>query len=40
MKYTSNSPDDYISQIPEDRAVVISKRRGIILDNIPKGFSE
>ena len=40
MKIEANSPDDYISKLPEDRQEVISKLRKIVLDNLPKGFSE
>lgn len=40
MKYTATSPDDYISQLPEERALVISKLRSLILDHIPDGFQE
>ena len=40
MKYTAASPDDYVSQLPEERAIVISKLRSLIQENIPKGFTE
>lgn len=40
MKYTATSPDDYISQLSEERALVISKLRSLILDHIPDGFQE
>lgn len=40
MQYNASSPDDYISQLPEDRKGPISKLRKIILENIPKGFEE
>ena len=40
MKIEANSPDDYISKLPEDRQEVISKLRQVVLDNLPKGFSE
>ena len=40
MQYKANSPEDYIRQLPEERKVVISKIRTIILKNIPKGFEE
>jgi len=40
MKIEANSPDDYISKLPEDRQEVISKLRKVVLDNLPKGFSE
>lgn len=40
MKYEANSVDDYIAQLPEERKVVLEKMRAIILENLPKGFSE
>ncbi|MEZ7838607.1 MAG: DUF1801 domain-containing protein [Flavobacteriales bacterium] len=40
MKYTATSPDDYVSQLPEERAIVISKLRSLIQENIPEGFTE
>jgi uncharacterized protein YdhG (YjbR/CyaY superfamily) len=40
MRYEANSPDDYISQLPEERQIVISKLREIINQNLPKGYEE
>lgn len=40
MKYDSNSPDEYIAQLPPERKVVIEKLRGIISKNLPNGFEE
>ena len=40
MQYVATSPEDYISQLPEDRNVPISKLRKVILGNLPKGFEE
>ena len=40
MNYKANSPENYISQIPEDRQPVITKLRTIINKNLPKGFHE
>ena len=40
MTIEANSPDEYISKLPEERAVVISKLRNVILENLPKGFEE
>ena len=40
MKIEAKSPNDYISKLPEDRQEVISKLRKVVLDNLPKGFSE
>jgi len=40
MNYKANSPEEYISQIPEERQAVITKLRAIINKNLPKGFHE
>ncbi len=40
MKYTANSPEDYINQLPEERQTPMKKLRAIIKKNIPKGFEE
>lgn len=40
MRYEANSPDDYISQLPEERQEVVSKLRAIINKNLPRGFKE
>ena len=40
MQYKANSPEDYISQLPEDRQEPVSKLRKIILKNLPKGIEE
>ena len=40
MRYEATSPEDYISQLPEDRIEPIKKIRQIILDNLPKGMEE
>lgn len=40
MKYEATSPDDYISQTPEDRQEALKKLRNIISRNLPKGFEE
>ena len=40
MKIEANSPNDYISKLPKDRQEVVSELRKVILDNLPKGFSE
>ena len=40
MKYEAKSPDDYISQLPEERQEVVSKLREIISNNLPDGFQE
>lgn len=40
MKYEANSPEEYISQLPEDRKESIGRLRKIIQDNLPAGFQE
>jgi len=40
MTYNSNSVDDYISQLPEERKEVITKLRTILQESLPKGFTE
>lgn len=40
MQYKATSPDDYISQIPEERQEPVKKLRKVILDNLPKGIEE
>jgi uncharacterized protein YdhG (YjbR/CyaY superfamily) len=40
MKIEANSPDEYISKLPEDRAEVIQQLRTVILENLPEGFEE
>ena len=40
MKYEANSPEEYISQIPEERQPVLSRMRAVILQNLPEGFEE
>ena len=40
MQYKANTPDDYISQLPEERKEAITKLRNTILKNIPNGFEE
>lgn len=40
MQYEASTPDDYISQLPEDRKGPVSKLRKTILDNLPIGFEE
>jgi uncharacterized protein YdhG (YjbR/CyaY superfamily) len=38
--YQANSPEDYITQLPEDRQEPIKKLREVIKSKIPKGFEE
>ena len=40
MQYEATSPQDYISQVPEERHAALKKLRKTILDNLPKGFEE
>ena len=40
MKIEANSPDDYISKLPEDRQAAVKKLRDTIKDNLPTGFKE
>jgi uncharacterized protein YdhG (YjbR/CyaY superfamily) len=40
MKSKATTPNEYISELPEDRKVVVKRLRKIILDNLPKGFEE
>lgn len=40
MQSSARTPEEYISQLPEERKAVISKIREHILKNIPDGFEE
>ncbi len=40
MQYEANSPEDYISQVPEERRATMEKLRAAINKNLPKGFEE
>lgn len=40
MQYQATSPEDYISQLPEDRQAPIQQLRKTILTHIPEGFEE
>ncbi|WP_240418895.1 DUF1801 domain-containing protein [Paenibacillus periandrae] len=40
MKYEANSPEAYISQLPEDRKQAMDKLRNTIKENLPTGFQE
>ena len=40
MQYNATSPEDYISQVPEERQAALKKLRKVINDNLPKGFEE
>lgn len=40
MQYKANSPEDYISQVPEERKEILKKLQKTIKNNLPKGFEE
>jgi uncharacterized protein YdhG (YjbR/CyaY superfamily) len=40
MQYIANTPEDYISQLPEERQGVIKELRDTIKKNLPEGFQE
>lgn len=40
MKIVASTPEEYISQLNEERKEVITKLRDIILKNLPEGFEE
>ncbi len=40
MQYKAVTPENYISQAPEERQDALKKLRKIINDNLPKGFEE
>lgn len=40
MQYDATSPEDYISQVPDERQDTLKKLRKVINDNLPKGFEE
>jgi len=40
MQSKAISPEQYLSELPNDRKEVISKLRQTILNNLPKGFEE
>lgn len=40
MQIFANSPDDYVSQIPDDRKKPINELRTVIKGNLPNGFVE
>lgn len=40
MQYKATSPEDYISQVPEERQETLKKLRKVINTNLPKGFEE
>lgn len=40
MQSAATSPEQYLTELPEDRREVIKKLREVIIKNLPDGFSE
>ena len=40
MKVKAETPEQYIEQLTEERKIAVRQLRKVILDNLPKGFSE
>lgn len=40
MQSAATSPDQYISELPEDRRIAMEQLRKVVNDNIPAGFKE
>ncbi|MCL6603008.1 MAG: DUF1801 domain-containing protein [Paenibacillus sp.] len=40
MKYEANNPEEYISQLPQERKEVMERLRQTIKHNLPDGFEE
>ena len=40
MQYKASSPEDYISQVPEERQEILKQLRKTVHDNLPEGFEE
>lgn len=40
MKYKATTPEEYITQVPEERQDALRKLRHVINTNLPKGFQE
>jgi uncharacterized protein YdhG (YjbR/CyaY superfamily) len=40
MKIEANSPDEYISNLTDDRKEAVTKLRDVIRKNLPEGFKE
>lgn len=40
MTSNANTPDEYVSQLSDERKEIVQKLRKILLENIPKGFVE
>ena len=40
MKSTASTPEEYIAELPPERAQAIATVRAVILENLPEGFVE
>lgn len=40
MRSGATTPEDYLAELSEDRRQVLSRLRGLILENLPDGFVE
>ena len=40
MHLKAQTPEQYLSALPEDRKIVVSHLRNAIIDNLPEGFEE
>lgn len=40
MPSTANNPEEYIETLPEDRKFAIGEIRKVLLENLPRGFTE
>ena len=40
MQSAATTPDQYISELPEDRKIAMEQLRKFVLDNLPAGFKE
>ena len=40
MQINAISPQEFIDSLPEERKVAVTKLRKVILENLPRGFSE
>ena len=40
MQYKASTPEEYVSQVPEERQEPLTRLRKVITKNLPKGFEE
>ncbi len=40
MQSKATTPEDYLSELPEERKMAMTKLRNVIKDKLPKGFKE